>query len=205
MVLLTSNDTVLKLGENAPSFILYGIDGKNHSLLEFKGKKALLIIFMCNHCPYVKPKMQKMVDLQSRYGDLGFQLVAINPNDPSKNSEDSEDGMKQVAKDFHRGTKTMKNFAINQMAKEKGFNFPYLVDETQQIAKKYGAVCTPDPYLFNEKRELVYHGRIDDAHGKSEDAATTNELEEAIKQVLLSGKTTVKQFPSMGCSIKWKS
>lgn len=127
-----------------------------------------------------------MVDLQSRYGELGFQLVAINPNDPSKNSEDSMEGMQAVAK-------------------EKGFNFPYLMDESQQIAKKYGAVCTPDPYLFNEKLELVYHGRIDDAHGKSEDTATTNELEDAIKQLLSEGKVTVKQSPSMGCSIKWKS
>ncbi len=186
MVLLTSNDTVLKLGAKAPSFTLYGTDGRNHSLSDYKDKKALLVVFMCNHCPYVKPKMQKMVDLQSRYGDLGFQFIGINSNDPTNYPEDSEDGMKQVAK-------------------EKGFNFPYLIDGTQQIAKKYGAVCTPDSYLFNENRELVYHGRIDDAHGKSEDAATTNELEEAIKQVLMTGKTTVKQFPSMGCSIKWKS
>lgn len=186
MVLLTSNDTVLKLGAKAPDFKnLEGIDGKQYSLTSFKEQKALLILFMCNHCPYVRPKMRKMADLQSRYGDLGFQLVGINPNDPEKYPEDNLEGMQQTAE-------------------EKGFNFPYLVDPEGKIAKKYGAVCTPDPFLFNEKLELVYHGRFDDAHGKEEDAATTNELEEAIKQLLMNGKVTARQFPSMGCSIKWK-
>ncbi|MBI5133491.1 MAG: thioredoxin family protein [Thaumarchaeota archaeon] len=186
MVLLTSNDAVLKSGMKAPQFLnLPSVDGKKYSLSSFAGKKALLIIFMCNHCPYVRPKMPKMVELQSRYGDIGFQLVGINPNDPAKYPDDNFDGMQKAAG-------------------EQQFNFPYLVDDGGTIAKKYGAVCTPDPYLFNEKMELVYHGRFDDAHGKPGDEATTNELEEAIKQVLSGNNLTVKQFPSMGCSIKWK-
>ncbi len=184
MVLLTSQYNVLKDGDGAPDFNLKGIDGKSYSLASFKGK-PILVIFMCNHCPYVKPKMEYLVKLQQKYGEDGLQLVAINPNDPTNYPEDSLEGMQKLAR-------------------KKAFNFPYLIDETQEVAKSYGAVCTPDPFLFNSEHKLVYHGRFDDAHGQAHLAGSTTEMEDAIRQLLSEGKVTVTVFPSMGCSIKWK-
>ena len=184
MVLVTSRYDILKKGESAIDFSLQGVDGKTYSLASFAKAKTLLIIFMCNHCPYVKPKFDYFVELQKKYGPLGLQIVAINSNDPTDYPEDNLEGMKQIAI-------------------EKGFNFPYLVDKGQEIAKKYGAICTPDPYLFTEKRLLAYHGRFDDAHKLPHSVAKTSEMEDAIKQVLASEQVTVLTMPSMGCSIKW--
>ena len=184
MALMGSTYRVLKRGDSAPDFRLKAIDGRMYSLNDF-GKPVLLIIFMCNHCPYVKPKMDYFKKLQTRYGDKGFQLIAINPNDPTAHPEDSFDGMKQIAM-------------------ELGFNFYYLHDETQEVAKKYGAVCTPDPFLFDEQRKLVYHGRVDDAHKMPHEQAKSNDLEDAINQLLEKGKVMVDNVPSMGCSIKWR-
>jgi peroxiredoxin len=184
MALMGSTYRILKRGDPAPDFSLRAIDGRTHSLSEF-GKPALLIIFMCNHCPYVKPKMKYFKQLQTRYGDKGLQVVAINPNDATNYPEDSFDGMKQTAM-------------------EEGFNFYYLHDETQEIAKKYGAVCTPDLYLFDERRRLAYHGRIDDAHRMPHENAKSNDLEDAIRQLLAGERITVETLPSMGCSIKWR-
>ncbi len=184
MALVTSNYEILKRGEYAPDFLLTGIDGKIYSLSSFSGARALLVLFMCNHCPYVIPKMGYFVDLQKRYGARGFQAVAINPNDPTNYPEDNLEGMKRTAS-------------------EKGFNFPYLVDAQQETAKKYGAMCTPDPFLFNGKRQLAYHGRVDDAHKLPHTGATTSELEVAIEETLFGKEVTVPTFPSMGCSIKW--
>lgn len=184
MVLMQSEYKKLKRGESAPDFKLKGIDRRMYSLGDMS-KPALLIIFMCNHCPYVKPKMQYFKQLQARYGDKGLQIVGINSNDPTNYPEDSWEGMKKTAM-------------------EEGFNFLYLVDETQDVAKAYGAVCTPDPFLFNEQRRLVYHGRFDDAHKLPHEQAKTSEIEDAIKQLLAGEEITVPTFPSMGCSIKWK-
>lgn len=184
MVLVSSRYDILKRGERAIDFALRGIDGKTYSLDNFKNAKTLLIIFMCNHCPYVKPKMDYFVELQKKYASGGLQIVGINPNDPTDYPEDNLEGMKQTAREME-------------------FNFPYLIDEEQRIAIKYGAICTPDPYLFNEKRELVYHGRFDDAHKLSHNEAKTSEMEDAIKQVLAGKEVTVQTMPSMGCSIKW--
>lgn len=183
MVLVSSRYDILKRGERAIDFALQGIDGKIYSLANFSKANALLIIFMCNHCPYVKPKMDYFVELQKHYSP-GLQVVGINPNDPTDYPEDNLDGMKQTAR-------------------EQEFNFPYLIDEKQKIAIEYGAICTPDPYLFNEKHELSYHGRFDDAHKLSHNEAKTSELEDAIKQVLAEKEVTVPTMPSMGCSIKW--
>ena len=185
MVLLTSNNNVLKIGDKSPDFLLPGIDGKEHSLEFSKEKKAILVLFMCNHCPYVIPKFDLFVKLQRKYGANGFQLIGINSNDPNVVSDDSFEGMKKTAK-------------------EQNFNFPYLFDETQTVAKAYGAVCTPDPFLLNSNFEVVYHGRFDDAHKRPPSESTTHEMEDAIKQLLDGRKVVVKQFPSMGCSIKWK-
>lgn len=183
MVLLQSEYKKLKRGDPAPDFKLKGIDGRMYPLGDMN-KPALLIIFMCNHCPYVKPKMHYFKQLQARYGDNGLQIVGINSNDPADYPEDSWEGMKKTAM-------------------EEGFNFLYLVDETQEVAKAYGAVCTPDPFLFNEQRRLVYHGRFDNAHKLPHERATTQEMEDAIKQLLAGEKIEVPTLPSMGCSIKW--
>jgi len=185
MVLTASSYKVLSKGSTAPDFRLVGVDGKEYTLSGFGGKKALLVIFMCNHCPYVQPKMDYFAELQKRYGPKGLQVVGINPNDSSKYPEDSLENMKK-------------------WAREKKFNFPYLHDETQDTARKYGAVCTPDPFLFDSQMRMAYHGRFDDAHGKPHGMGKTSEMEDAIKQVLEGREVTVETLPSMGCSIKWK-
>ncbi len=185
MVLTPSSYKVLHKGSPAPDFRLKGIDGKTYSLADFKGKKALLIIFMCNHCPYVQPKMPYFAELQRRYGGAGLQVVGINSNDYSGYPEDSPQKMKEYSERF-------------------GFGFPYLVDESQETAKAYGAVCTPDPFLFDPSQRLAYHGRFDDAHAKPHSEGKTAEMEEAIKQLLAGADVTVAPLPSMGCSIKWR-
>ena len=185
MTLTLSSYKVLNKESSAPDFELIGIDGKKYSLNEFKGKRALLIIFMCNHCPYVQPKMDYFVELQTAYGGQGLQIVAINSNDTKKHPDDSFENMKKWARD-------------------KKFNFPYLFDETQEVAKKYDAQCTPDPYLFDSEIKLQYHGRFDDAHGKPHREAKTREMEDAIMEVIRGAKVTVETLPSMGCNIKWK-
>lgn len=185
MVLLTSNDTILKLGSTMPQFALTSVDGKAINSNDLSQKKAVLILFACNHCPYVIPKMDFIVYLQSKYAAMGLQIIAINSNDPNIKPDDSFENMKKISK-------------------EKKFNFPYLFDSTQEVAKKFGAVCTPDPFLFNSQFKLVYHGRVDDAHGKTHSEASTNDLEEAISNILSGAPASVKQHPSMGCSIKWR-
>ena len=141
MVLLES-EVSLKTGDKAPDFSLKGIDDKMHSLTDYN-QKGLLVIFMCNHCPYVKAKIEAIKEIHDKFKDQ-ISLVGINSNDSEKYPDDSFDSMKTIAD-------------------EKGITFDYLVDETQEIAKKYGAVCTPDPFLFDSDRKLVFHGRIDDA------------------------------------------
>lgn len=186
MALLSSQYEKLQKGMVAPEFgSLKGTDGKTYTLSDFKGKKALLVIFMCNHCPYVIPKFKYLVELQQRYVDKGLQIIGINCNDPVNYPTDNFESMQKIAK-------------------EENFNFVYLFDESQQSAKDYGAVCTPDPFLFNENMKLVYHGRFDNAHGKSHEEGNTSEMEDAIKQLLDGKEVTVEEVPSQGCSIKWK-
>jgi len=186
MSLTPSNYSVLKKGNKAPEFSLIGTDNKMHSLSDYLHKKAFLIIFMCNHCPYVKPKMNYLKQLQDKYEVNGIQIIGINSNDTESYGEDDLEHMKQIAE-------------------EKEFSFPYLLDETQEIARMYGAACTPDPFLFDSNKKLVYHGRIDDAHGKSHADAKTHELEDAINELISGKNVTVKEFPSMGCNVKWKN
>ena len=182
MVLLESQ-IKLKTGDIAPDFELLGIDDKKHSLNDYHGKKGILIIFMCNHCPYVKAKVDAFNELYEKFGNE-IHIIGINSNDSNDYPEDSFDAMKQTAK-------------------EKKFGFDYLVDETQEIAKKYGAMCTPDPFLFNNQKKLVFHGRIDNAM-KPDDSATEKTMIKNIER-LLSGEKIEKDFePSIGCSIKWK-
>ena len=182
MVLLKS-EVVLKTGDKAPDFNLLGIDDKKHSLSEFRNR-PLLVIFMCNHCPYVQAKVEAMNEIYEKAKDK-IAMIGINSNDPTNYSDDSFENMKKFAK-------------------EKNIKFVYLVDETQEIAKKYGAVCTPDPFLFDKDFRLVFHGRIDNAM-KPEDKATEKTMILNIEK-LLAGNMIEKDFdPSMGCSIKWKS
>ena len=144
---------------------------------------GILVIFMCNHCPYVKAKAEALNELYEKFGDK-IGIIGINSNDSTNYPDDSFENMKKTAK-------------------EKGFKFDYLVDETQEIAKKYGAMCTPDPFLFNNKKELVFHGRIDNAM-KPDDSPTEKTMISNIEK-LLAGKKIEKDFdPSIGCSIKWK-
>src|SRR5713226_6817603 len=179
MVLLKS-EVVLKAGDGAPDFSLLGIDDNRHSLYEFKDYPALLVIFMCNHCPYVQAKVAAMNEIYEKFKD-NLAMIGINSNDPTNYPDDSFENMKKFAK-------------------EKGMEFTYLVDETQEVAKKYGAVCTPDPFLFDRERRLVFHGRIDNGM-KPEDEATEKTMINNIEK-LLSGKKIEKDFdPSMGCSI----
>ncbi len=186
MTVTPSNYTVLNKGSPAPEFKLPGTDGKLHSLKDFSGAKACLVVFMCNHCPFVKPKMKCLKELFGKYQGKGLAMFGINSNDTQAYGEDDFNNMKRVAK-------------------EQGFKFPYLLDETQETARAYGAACTPDPFLFDAGMRLAYHGRIDDAHEQPHERAKTNELEEAVKQVLAGQEVAVKEEPSYGCNVKWKS
>ncbi len=185
MVLTQSDYSVLKKSSSAPGFELPGTDGNMHSIEKQPGKKGYLVVFMCNHCPYVKPKMKYLTELYYKYAPKGLVMFGINSNDTKAYGEDDFGHMKQVAK-------------------EKGFKFAYLFDETQNVARAYGAACTPDPFLFDSGLKLAYHGRIDDAHMQEHGKAKTNELEQAVGQLLSYGKVTVKEEPSMGCNVKWK-
>ena len=172
----------LKTGDNAPEFSLKGIDDEMHSLNDYS-KKGLLIIFMCNHCPFVKAKIEAIKELHSKFKD-DISIVGINSNDSVKYPDDDFESMKNVAK-------------------EKGLEIDYLVDETQEIAKKYGAVCTPDPFLFDSEKKLVFHGRIDDA--MNPDATVSEKVMVNNIEKFLNGEKIEKDFdPSIGCSIKWK-
>jgi peroxiredoxin len=182
MVVMESQ-VVLRKGDMAPDFDLLGVDGKKHSLATYKDYEALLVIFMCNHCPYVKAKVDAINEIQNKFQGK-VAVVGINSNDPVSYPDDSFDNMKIFAK-------------------EKAISFSYLVDDTQQVAKRYGAVCTPDPFLFDKNRKLVFHGRIDNAM-KPEDKATEKTMIANIES-LLANKPIAKDFdPSIGCSIKWK-
>jgi peroxiredoxin len=172
----------LRAGDAAPYFILHGIDEKDHALKNFFGK-PFLVIFICNHCPYVRAKLPAIISLQEKFKGK-INIVGINSNDPNYEGEGFEN-MKKFAKSF-------------------GINFPYLVDDSQKVAKAYGAVCTPDPFLFDAKGNLVYHGRIDSS--PIMETATSGDLMEANINNLLRGEKIMQEFlPSQGCSIKWKN
>ena len=182
MVLLESQ-IKLKVGDNAPDFKLMGIDDRHHTLTDYKNFDGLLVIFICNHCPYVKAKIEAMKEIHEKFGDK-IALVGINSNDPVNYPDDSFENMKKVAA-------------------ERGIKFEYLVDESQEIAKSYGAICTPDPFLFDKDQKLVFHGKIDNAM-KPEDTATEKTMINNITKLLEGGKIEKDFDPSIGCSIKWK-
>ena len=175
---------ICQFGAKAISFSLKGIDDKTYNLEEIKGENGTLLMFICNHCPYVKGVIDRLVadviDLQKK----GIGCVAIMSNDTEKYPEDSFENMKQFSKN-------------------NNFTFPYLYDLTQEIAKEYGAVCTPDFFGYNKNLELQYRGRLDNA-GITGEALKDKELLNAFHQIVKSGKGPKEQKSSMGCSIKWK-
>ncbi len=178
------HSTMAPLGSVAQDFLLFGVDGEKYSLDSFKEKRILVVIFMCNHCPYVKAVVPRLIDLQNKMSDQGGQLVGINSNDASRYPDDSFENMKKTAQ-------------------EKKINFPYLFDETQETAKTYDAVCTPDIYLYGAERTLLYRGRIDD-NWEHPEKVIQRDLEAAIESALQGKEIPKEQIPSMGCSIKWK-
>ena len=151
----------------APHFDLAGVDGKRHSPASARGKNGLVVMFICNHCPYVKRSLERILKDSRELARQGIGAIAVMPNDPGYNAEDSFDNMQRIAK-------------------EKAFPFPYVIDETQEVARAYDAVCTPDFYAFDADLELRYHGRLD-------------ELVQAA-----TGAPPAKPMNSIGCSIKWK-
>lgn len=172
-------------GREAREFDLPGVDGKRYTLQNARGTNGLLVMFICNHCPYVKSIRERIVRDTRELLQYGINSIAIMSNDPAEHAEDSFDTMRQVAQQFD-------------------FPFPYVWDETQQIARDYGAVCTPDFFGFNAALELQYRGRLD-ASRKDAVADAPRDLFNAMVQVAQTGQGPREQIASMGCSIKWKS
>jgi len=176
--------SALGLGAPAPDFDLQGVDDRGYSLASFSNKPVLVVIFSCNHCPYVKDYETRMVSIQSDYAAKGVQLVAINSNDDKAYPEDS---FPQMVK----------------RAKERGFNFPYLRDESQKVVEAYGGVCTPHVFAFDSRRLLRYRGRIDDSRDQSK--VTSPDLRNALDDMVAGKSVRVPDTRPFGCSIKWYS
>lgn len=169
----------------APGFSLKATDGKTYSLEDIRGENGTLIMFICNHCPYVKAVIGRLVEDVEALRQKGIGAAAIMPNDTEKYPADSYENMKLFAK-------------------EHGFTFPYLIDETQSVARAYGAVCTPDIFGFNAADDLQYRGRVDSAGPDEAGPDTVRELRGAMLQIARTGTAPADQVPSMGCSIKWR-
>ncbi|MFZ5509814.1 MAG: thioredoxin family protein [Pseudomonadota bacterium] len=175
---------ICDFGWQAVDFDLPGVDGKRYNLASVRGPNGLLLMFICNHCPYVRAVIDRIVRDCRELKEHGIGSVAIMANDPTDYPEDSFDNMVRVAR-------------------ERDFPFPYLLDETQEVAKAYGAVCTPDFFGFDKDLGLQYRGRLD-ASRKEPVPGARRELFEAMVQVARTGQGPREQFPSMGCSIKWR-
>jgi len=176
---------VCDFGLPAIEFALPGVDGKTWNLQQCKGPKGLLVMFICNHCPYVKAVRERIVRDVQELKAVGINSVAIMSNDTVNYPDDSFENMKRIAKEW-------------------GFDFPYLLDESQAVARAYGAVCTPDFFGYNADLQLQYRGRLDASRKETAPADVRRDLFEGMKQVALTGKGPAEQIPSMGCSIKWK-
>jgi peroxiredoxin len=171
-------------GSKAPDFKLPGVDGKTYSFADVRGRNGTVVAFICNHCPYVRAIISRMVAEAGALRALGIGMIAIMPNDTASYREDSFDNMKAFAA-------------------RHSFGFPYVIDETQDVAKAYGAQCTPDFFGFNAQDELQYRGRLDASRTTLVPNAR-RELFEAMRQVAESGHGPAEQISSMGCSIKWR-
>ena len=175
---------ICNFGEKTKSFELKGIDGQLHKLEDLSGKNGLLIMFICNHCPYVKAIIRDIVEDCKNLKKEGVNSIAIMSNDTKEYPEDSFENMKIFSKKFN-------------------FSFPYLIDETQEIAKAYGAVCTPDFFGYNSKLELQYRGRIRELKDLKPINSGESDLSRAMRLIIKTGKGPKEQIPSMGCNIKW--
>jgi len=175
----------LPMGTPIIDFSLPATDGKTYSPADFSDKKVLVIIFMCNHCPYIKAVIDRLIAIQSDYADKEVQLIGINANDAEDYPEDNFDAMKE-------------------WVEEKEINFVYCRDESQEVASAYQAECTPDIFVFDGSKKLAYHGRVDD-NWQEEDKVTQKDLRAALDAILAGNPVPEPQEPSMGCSIKWKS
>jgi len=169
-MVLTESDYKLKKGDQAPDFSLKATDNKTYSRDNFEGKPTL-IVFMCNHCPYVIAKLDELNRISQDFKEK-INVIGINSNDPEYEPEDSFENMQK-------------------MVSSGKVNFLYLFDDTQDVARDFGAVCTPDPFLFDENHKLIFHAKVDDLH-------------QAISEYLDSSRITLEEKPSIGCSIKWK-
>jgi peroxiredoxin len=177
---------ICNFGWKAPGFTLPSVDGKTYSLDELRGPNGTLVMFICNHCPYVKAVIDRIVRDVNDLRPLGINAVAISSNDVAHYPEDSFDNMKRFA-EAHR------------------FSFPYLFDESQEVARAYDAVCTPDFFGFNAELELQYRGRLDESRKEAASPDVRRDLFEAMKQIAGTGQGPREQIPSIGCSIKWKA
>ena len=173
----------LTIGTEAPQFDLPGVDGRNHTLGEYADARALVLVQSCNHCPYVQAWEGRMKDIQGDYADRGVRLVAISSNDADGYPEDSFPAMQARSRD-------------------QGFNFDYLYDDSQEVARAYGAERTPEVFVFDRDRRLVYHGAIDDS--RDERAVTQRYLRDAVEAVLDGRDPETAETPPVGCTIKWR-
>jgi peroxiredoxin len=171
---------------NAPAidFNLKGVDGEMHTLRSCQGKNGLLVMFICNHCPYVKAIIDRIIRDTKALKAMGINAVAIMSNNPNEYEADSFENMQKIATSMN-------------------FPFPYLMDETQQVAKAYGAVCTPDFFGYNADLKLQYRGRLDVSRKESAAANVKRDLFDAMSQIATTGQGPLEQISSMGCSIKW--
>jgi peroxiredoxin len=176
---------VCEFGKPAVDFNLPGVDGRQWTLDDCRGERGLLVMFICNHCPYVKAVRDRIVRDTRELLEHGIRSVAIMSNDPADYPEDSFDNMQRVAREFD-------------------FPFPYLWDESQAVARAYGAVCTPDFFGYNAELGLQYRGRLDASRKEAAPADARRDLFEAMKQVAATGQGPAEQIPSIGCSIKWR-
>ena len=180
---LTENQDI-PLGTPCPDFRLPSVDGQTVARDDFAASPALVVLFICNHCPYVQAVEDRIIALQREYGPRGVQLVGICSNDPTDYPDDRPE---RLLARWH----------------EKRYGFPYLIDAAQDVARAFGAVCTPDIYVYDRARRLAYHGRIDD-NWKEPGKVTQRELGAALDALLAGAKPAAQQHPAMGCSIKWR-
>jgi len=181
-----TESTMLKLGTPAPDFSLPDLDGKQVSKADFKNSKGLAVAFICNHCPFVKHVRAEFAKFAREYQAKGIAVVAIASNDLQAYPQDGPDGMRAEAR-------------------EVGYSFPYLLDETQAVAKAYQAACTPDFFLFDGAQRLFYRGQFDDSRPGNRLPVTGKDLRAACEVLLAGGPMPVEQRPSIGCNIKWKT
>lgn len=180
---MTRTRDALTIGEAAPDFRLPGVDGRDHGLADFADKAVLLVVFSCNHCPYVQAYEDRLIALQRECGARGAQIVAINSNDDTSHPDDGFEHMVR-------------------RAREKSFNFPYLRDASQDVARAYGATHTPQLFVFDQERRLRYTGKIDD-NWQHPEAVTRRYLRDAVEALLSGGEPAEPVTQAIGCTIKW--